>query len=204
MNQWYSDKHCCFHSWQHSVHIHQYLTKNTWIMLNDLYRIYIIHLPYMNTWQQLSFITSHEHFITSQAGPETSPQLKYWGRDTVLPGQAYSIANMTATKEFRSRVKGSLVGQNGKNLETACSNKISFTTHFHTATQDWTWSSRVSSLLFQVLYIQGRSSSINKTGCFEQHTAFTSITKYISRTVWFYLILFIFLWLLLLFHYIEK
>jgi len=204
MNQWYSDKHCCFHSWQHLVHIHQYLTKNIWIMLNDLYRIYIKHLPYMDAWQHLSFVTSHEHFVTSQAGSNKTPQLKYWGRDTVLPGQAYSIAHMAATKEFRSRVKGSLVGQNGRNLETACSNETTFTTHFHSATQDWTWSSRVSALLFQVLYGQGRSSSINKTGCSEQHMTFTSKTKYLSSTFWFYLILILISWLLLLFHYTKQ
>lgn len=189
MNQWYSDKHCCSHSWQHSAYIHQYLTKSIWIMLNDLYRIYIKHLPYMNAWQHLSFITSHEHSVPSQTGSHKSPQLKYWGRDTVLPGQAYGIAHMAATKEFRSRVKESLVRQNWRNLETACSNEITFTTHFHSATKDWTWSLRVSSLLFQVFYGQGRSFSINKIGCFEQHMTFTSITKYLSSTLWFYLIL---------------
>jgi len=121
----------------------------------------------------------------------------------VLPGQAYRIAHMAATKEFRSRVKGSLVGQNGRNFETACSNKITFNKHFHTAIQVWTWCSRASSLLFQVLYGQGRSSSINKTGCFEEHMTCTNITKYLSSTFWFYLILIHISWLLLLFHYIK-
>jgi len=151
MNQWYSDKHCCFHSWQHSVYIHQYLTKNTWITLNHLYRISIKYLPYMNVWQHLLFSTSHEQIVTNQAGSDKSPQLKDWGRDTVLPDQAYSIAHMAAIKEFRSMVKGRLVEQKRRNLETACSTETTFTTRFHTATQDWTWSSRVSSLLFQVL-----------------------------------------------------
>jgi hypothetical protein len=82
-----------------------------------------------------SFITSHEHFVTSQAGSDKNPQLKYRGRNTVLPGQAYGIAHMAATKEFIYRVKGSLVEQNGRNLETACSNETTFTTHFHTAIQ---------------------------------------------------------------------
>jgi len=178
--------------------------KNTWITLNHLYKIYIKHLPYMNVWQHLSFITSHEQFVTSQAGSDKSPQLKDWGRDTVLPGKAYSIAYVAATKKFRSRVKGSLVEQNRRNLETACSTETTFTTPFHTATQDWTWSSRVSSLLFQVLYGQERSPSIKKTGCFEKHMTFTSITKYLSSTFWFYLILILISWLLLLFHYIEQ
>jgi hypothetical protein len=41
---------------------------------------------------------------------------------------------MAANKEFRSRMKESLVGQNGRNLETAFSNETTFTTNFHTAT----------------------------------------------------------------------
>jgi hypothetical protein len=96
------------------------------------------------------------------------------------------------------------VEQNGRNLETACSNETTFTTHFHTAIQVWTWCSRVSSLLFQVLYGQGRSSSINKTGYFERSMTCTSITKYLSSTFWFYLILILISWILLLFHYIKQ
>ena len=115
--------------------------------------------------------------LHTNTGSDKKPPAKILRKRYCAAWSGLRHISMAATKEFRSRVKGSLVGQNGRNVETACSNQTTFTTLFHTAIQVWTWCSWVSSLLFQVLYDQGRSSSIDRTGCFEQHDIYQHHNK---------------------------